>query len=76
MLAPAEPAADVVGGGWLQTERLVEQETGGLRLFNTFLMLVRLCSTCNSIINVPLFFPNTVCCMNSLGQKKYLLMLS
>lgn len=52
--------ANVAGGGWLEMGRLVEQETCILRPFNSSLIVVGLCSTCNGIINVPLFFPNSV----------------
>lgn len=48
------PTADVTGGGWLEVGQLVEQETC------SSLILVGLCSTCNSIINAPLFFSNAV----------------
>lgn len=51
---------DVMGGRWLEMGQLVEQETCVLRPFSSSLILVGLCSTCNSIINVPLFFPSTV----------------
>jgi len=54
------PTANVTGGGWLEGERLVEQQTCVLRPFDSSLILAGLCSTCNSIISVPLFFPNAV----------------